>query len=238
VLWARAALHGYEFQFAPGLAGYYHQHSASATADRVRQSRDELLALRELARLYADHGVGARGQLALALGHERVARLLWVRGQSEEARVALEEALRLIPSPLPDGVDTERDDHLRGLPACLELADVDSFWSKRAARDIIQAKLAAACTTNLQFDIAGCDTLTIDILRLFRVLSPAGRGRLSVRPVSVGALRKAFRVAAGLASMKRILYQGAMRYRRRPWRVLPELWTRARNTRGSVRLPS
>lgn len=235
LLWARAALHGCEFQFVPGLAGYYHHHSRAASADLTRLFRDELLALHELARLYAEKRVGARGQFALALGHERVARQLRIRGHAEEARAALEDSTRLIPSPLPDGVDTERDDHLRGLPPCLELADVDAYWSRYAAEDVTQPKLAVATTTTPRFAIAGCDTLTIYILRLFRVLSPAGRGRLTVRPVPVGVMRRALRAAAGLASARRFIYENTMRYRRRPWHVLRVLWTRIRKAPGSPR---
>jgi hypothetical protein len=232
LLWASAARAGAVFQFVPGTGCFYHHHESGATAYHLRHALSEALALRLLRADAEGRPIRPWTAFALALGFDRVARVLHEAG-SEDAARAIEDALTALPRETPVEPDTERDDHMRGLPPGLFCAEAAAYWAERRCVAASERWREASKLDGTPFDARACDTLTIRMLRVQRILAGDGTGVTVDPAASVESAGRALRMASRLSRWGIVAGKVVGRYWRRPLRGAADVATRLKRAKTS-----
>jgi hypothetical protein len=232
LLWARAARAGAVFQFVPGTGCFYHHHESGATAYPLRHALSEALALRLLRADAEGRPITPWTAFALALGFDRVARVLHEAG-SEDAARAIEDALAALPREAPVEPDTERDDHMRGLPPGLFCAEAAAYWAERRCAAASERWREASRLAGTPFDALACDLLTIRVLCAQRILARNGTGVALHPSASVESAGRALRLASRLSRWGILTGKAVGRYWRRPFRGAADVATRLKRAKTS-----
>jgi hypothetical protein len=232
LLWARAARAGARFQFVPGTGCYYHHHASGATANPIPHALSEALAL-GLLRTDAE-GCSDRPwtRLALALGFDRVARVLHGAGSIEATRV-IDDSMGALPQEAPHEADTERDDHMRGLPPAFFYAEAAAYWAERQCVDASRRWRVATHLNRSSFDPLACDQFTIRVLRAQRLLESTRTAVALRSAASVESLGRALRLASRLSRWRVLTGKAVGRYWRRPFRGAVDVATRLKRAKAT-----